>query len=282
VALVFVLSSCAGTQHVKVSAADLLGDIETELRAADDSLVQGDRDSAHQHLEKARQLLSAPEVQHEPDRHVLFAKLREIDDRSRGTVRPRAVSSPLLAATLTPPPRASEVSASTEPAPARASSLSAGTSAPSPAPSTTTNGTALTTVNSAPRSASSLDTSDLLSGTVQPGTSRVGASQRADPEAAFKSGPIRDEERALTLLAKGKRIRSKDQRTKVYSEAAAALTSCAEEGAELIKHHPELKKRRFAAGGQRMLGPQIPQFCEKKLRWLKKTGAVRADKLAAR
>ena len=84
----------------------------------------------------------------------------------------------------------------------------------------------------------------------------------------------------MTLLAKGKRIRSRGQRTQVYSQAAAALTSCAEEGAHLIRQHPELRKRRFAAGGQRLLGTQIPQFCQKKLRWLKKTGAVRADKLA--
>jgi hypothetical protein len=260
VTFVFVLSGCAGTHHAEVGAADLVSDIETELRAADDSLGEGDRDNAHQHLEEARRLLRAPEIQHEPDRHVLFAKLGQLEDRANGTVRPRPVSAPLLAATPAPSPRASEVSPSTELAPERASPIS---------PS-----------DSAPRSASPLDTSDLLIAAAHVDGRKAAAPERADPEAAFKSGPVRDRDRALTLLAKSKRIRSKGQRDQVYREAAAALTSCADEGAELIEHHPELKSRRFAAGGQRLLGPQIPEFCQKKLRWLRKTGAVRADKFA--
>jgi hypothetical protein len=157
---------------------------------------------------------------------------------------------------------------------------STGNSAPSPIPISTPSGTAITAAHSASRSASPLDTSDLLSGLVQSDTQRIDAPERADPEAAFKSGPIRDQVRAMTLLAKSKRIHNKGERSKLYTEAATAFTSCAETGAELIKHYPELKRRRFAAGGQRLLGPQIPQFCQKKLRWLKKSGAVRADKLA--
>jgi hypothetical protein len=249
-ALAFVLSACAGTKHVEFGAADLSG-IENELRTAEDSLAQGDRDTAHQHLEEARRLLSAPEIQHEPDRHVLYAKLGALEDRSNGKVRTPAVSSPPFAATPMPAFRAAvEVSPSPSPEPA------------------------------ASRNEAPLDTSNLLSALGQPDNAKAAAPEKADPAAAFKSGPLRDQERAITLLAKGKRTRTNGQRTQIYSQAAAALTSCAEDGAELIKHHPELKHRRFAAGGQQLLGPQIPQFCQKKLRWLMKTGAVRANKLA--
>lgn len=228
---------CGGQQHVVVSdPGDLAFEIEDRLQAAEASLDQGDPTEAKRILAAARDRLASPEARSDPDRHVLGTRIGELEERAAGRAPvATAVAAPRSSSEPFPPPPRPPPPAQPSRAAADAAFLLASTAAAGPAP------------------AVEMDDDE----------------DDEDPSEAFRSGPVRDHRRGLKLLARAKRAR-KEERMGVYEEAAAALATCAEQGAALLKQHPELKARQFASGAKKVRGDKILKTCSKKLRWVQK------------